>query len=208
MGWTSYHATHYTKQGNVDRKRECDAYWLEGLNAGHFAVIKSAMIGATYYAAIQALTRRTGHNDEREPIPDAERETFAVIFRTSVDQKDYYNFAYKDMDESMFPEANCPISILECLSETDNETAKDWRRACLENAEKAKEHRKSRNKLHDLGLFAWISFTADRDYANGAIPAGKTITLQKRCRGSKTYWTDGHYRWPSKFIPADFTVVQ
>ena len=55
MGWTSYHAQYYTKSGRVDRKRECDAYWLEGLNAGHFAVVKSSMVGATYYAAIRPL---------------------------------------------------------------------------------------------------------------------------------------------------------
>ena len=57
MGWTSYHAQYYTKSGRVDRKRECDAYWLEGLNAGHFAVVKSSMVGATYYAAIRPLLR-------------------------------------------------------------------------------------------------------------------------------------------------------
>lgn len=208
MGWTSYHATYYTKQGRVDRKRECDAYWLEGLNAGHFSVVKSSMVGATYYAAIKPLLRRTGHNDEFEPIPEEEQEVYAVIFLTTTDQRDYYNFAYKDMDETMGPVANCPVSVLDCLSKTDNETAKAWRRACLENAEKTKRYHRSRRKLRNLALLTWISFTADQNYANGKIPAGKTITLQKRCRGSKTYWTDGCYRWPSKFIPADFTVVR
>ena len=28
MGWTSYNATHYNKHGQIDRKAECDAYWL------------------------------------------------------------------------------------------------------------------------------------------------------------------------------------
>ena len=37
MGWTSQHADYY-KKGTIDRKRECDAYWEEGLNKGHFKI--------------------------------------------------------------------------------------------------------------------------------------------------------------------------
>lgn len=44
MGWTSYHATYY-KNGKVDRKAECDAYFMEGLNTGWYRVIKSHWSG-------------------------------------------------------------------------------------------------------------------------------------------------------------------
>ena len=48
MGWTSYHATHYSKTGTIDRKAECDGYFMEGLNRGHYRVEKSAMVGSVY----------------------------------------------------------------------------------------------------------------------------------------------------------------
>lgn len=56
MGWTSYHATHY-KKGTVDRKAECDAYFMEGLNAGYYRIIKSVLVGSVYYAAVENLKR-------------------------------------------------------------------------------------------------------------------------------------------------------
>lgn len=43
MGWTGYMPTHLKKGGIVDRKAECDAYFMEGPNRGNFQVLKSAM---------------------------------------------------------------------------------------------------------------------------------------------------------------------
>lgn len=209
MGWTSYHANYYDKRGRIDRKRECDAYWLEGLNAGHFTVVKSAMVGSTYYAAIRPLMRRTGKDDTFEPIPEKERKTFAVVFLTSANNKTYYNFSYKDMDESMIPAANeCPVGILRCLSDTENTNELTWRKGCMEQAEAANKRRKSRKILNELPAFSWIRFQADDDYGGGTIHKGDTIMLQKRSIGSRTIWCDGHYRWPMKLIPDDFTVVE
>ena len=99
MGWTSYHATHYSKTGTIDRKAECDGYFMEGLNRGHYRVEKSAMVGSVYYAAVTSLKKYVG-NDQYEDLPENEQFTFAVVFLTIVDMKDYYNFSYKDMDES------------------------------------------------------------------------------------------------------------
>ena len=56
MGWTEYRAS-YFKSGKVDRKAECDAYFLEGHNRGHFDVLKSVVIGSVYYAAIKNRMR-------------------------------------------------------------------------------------------------------------------------------------------------------
>lgn len=131
MGWTSYHAGYY-KNGKVDRKAECDAYWEEGLNRGHFKVEKSAMVGSVYYAAITSLLKRKSDNEYVE-IPENERETFAVVFLTSVNNNDYYNFSYKDMDESCGPcESKCPISILKLLSPIESQWANEWRKRCEE----------------------------------------------------------------------------
>ena len=55
MGWTEYIATHITPKGQIDRKKECDAYFLEGLNRGFYEVVKSRMVGSVYYAAVTPL---------------------------------------------------------------------------------------------------------------------------------------------------------
>ena len=104
MGWTSYHANYYKKNGEIDRKAECDAYWQEGLKRGHFKVLRSSMVGSTYYAAVKPLLRRTrdGH-DTYEPIPEEEQNVFGAVFLTAIDMHDFFNFAYKDMNETYGP---------------------------------------------------------------------------------------------------------
>lgn len=81
MGWTSQNATYY-KNGKVDRKMESDAYFLDGLNRGYYEVVKSAMVGSTYYAAVRALKRysesRNAHGEKVvENIPEEKKRTFA-----------------------------------------------------------------------------------------------------------------------------------
>lgn len=145
MGWTSYRATNY-KNGKIDRKAECDAYFLEGLNRGHFDVLKSSMVGSTYYAAVKPLKKSNGKDENGNYIyvdmPENEQFVFAVVFLTSTNQKDYYNFSYKDMCESMGPyECDCPKSILDLLSPTDNENANEWRKVCYENYANKKKYK-------------------------------------------------------------------
>lgn len=157
MGWTSYHATHYDNRGRVDRKAECDAYFTEGLSAGWYKIEKSALVGTTYYAAIRPLLRyksvkpRVG--DETEPIPKSEQRVFAVVFLTSTNAKDYYNFSYKDMDETMAPGPDdCPLSILNLLSPTDYEYANAWRDRCRVKAARKKAERSDPNSLDNLPI--------------------------------------------------------
>lgn len=59
MGWTSYEATYFKKNGDIDRKAECDAYFMRD-NAGHYKVLKSSMKGTVYYAAVTTLTKYIG----------------------------------------------------------------------------------------------------------------------------------------------------
>jgi hypothetical protein len=143
MGWTSYHASYY-KNCKIDRKAECDAYFMEGLNSGAFKIEKSAMIGSTYYAAVRALTKSVkDENGEytRVAIPENEQEVFGVVILTKTDNKDWFNFCYKEMTEDMGPyESKCPVSIIKLLSKTDNENAKAWRQRCIENATKKADH--------------------------------------------------------------------
>ena len=119
MGWTSYHVS-----GKIDKREECRK------NIGDsFPVLKDAMRGNTYYAAV-----KNGN-------PDSEHygEVFGLVIKTSVDNKDYFNFAYKMIEDNMGPcEVDCPKAILDLLTPTDNKCANDWRERCYNNIEQKK----------------------------------------------------------------------
>lgn len=204
MGWTSYHATHYKKNGTIDRKAECDAYFMDGLNAGHYRVVKSALVGSVYYAAIETLKKY----GERQPdgsrpyvdIPETERETWAAVFLTSTDSRDYFNFSYKDMSEDMGPcEIDCPASILSLLSPTNSEYALAWRERCRENIEKKKDP----HALKNLPVGSVITFVRFD---------GKHIELVKHPAAyqfKRPFWYNGENNsyMPANRIPANYEVV-
>ena len=137
MGWTSYNASFY-KNGSIDRKAECDSYWSG--NNDQYTVLKSAMVGSTYYAAIR-VNKKPVRDEEGHIVKDAsgnwimqevqDPAVFAAVFLTSTNMKDYYNFSYKDMDEAVLPGCyDCPAGILKLLTPTDNELALEWRAMC------------------------------------------------------------------------------
>ena len=79
MGWTSYRAQYY-KNGTIDRKAECDAYWQEGLNKGHYKVVCSSMVGSVYYGAIQSLKKEVKNISNTfyyVDLPENEKYIFA-----------------------------------------------------------------------------------------------------------------------------------
>lgn len=120
MGWTSYHAKFY-KNGKIDRKKEVES----NLNLDIYEVLKSSMVGSTYYAAVK--NKQNG-------------KVFAVITMTIVNMKDYYNFSYKIMDETYGVGLyDCPKSILDLLTPTDNEYAIQWRNKCRVRIENRKK---------------------------------------------------------------------
>lgn len=178
MGWTSYHASNYNKQYKVDVKKECDALFGDD-------VVKSAMVGSTYYAAIKGKG-----NDN---------SVFAVVVLTHVDNNDYYNFSYKDIGETSGPsERKCPVSIIKLLSPTDSEWANNWRADCLRYA----ENKKSPNSISKLPVGARIKFKwIDGD-----------IVLIKRAPAyqfKNNWWQiEGDNRYFGiKQIPADYEVL-
>ena len=179
MGWTSYHAEHY-KNGRIDRKAECDAYFLEGLNRGHYAVVKSALVGTTYYAAVKPLKKYVGKDENGhciyEDLPEKEQRVFGAIFLTSTDMKSYYNFSYKDMDESCGPCHNdCPKGILDLLSPTENEYANEWRKACYKSYEEKKKYKTI--SLSRLPVGSVINVTMPVDTM--LYKKGDVVTLHK-----------------------------
>lgn len=197
MGWTSYHAEHY-RNGKIDRKAECDAYFMEGLNAGYFRVEKSAMIGSTYYAAVTPLISNDGK------IPEADRWTYAVVFLTSTDMKEYYNFSYKDMDETMMPYCfDCPRSILALLSPTENKYALEWREKCREKRREKAEAKKSGNSLANLPVGAVIEF---EDF-NGTTR--QYVKHSPAYQFKTPFWFDPalHQYLPRTRIPENYRIV-
>lgn len=153
MGWTYGHATRYKANGKVDFKAECDALLQDDI----YEIVRSQMVGSVYYAAVRTTKRRVVDPDGnfikdaqgnyvREDVPFWEQEIWAAIFKTGSDGP-YWNFGYKDMDETVGPcECDCPKSILDLLTPTDNEIANMWRERCYRRLED-KKHKRSFNDL-------------------------------------------------------------
>lgn len=194
MGWTSQRATFY-KNGTVDRKAEMDNYYKEEDSVNkkyHYRTLKSAMVGSTYYAAIERTNNET-----------QEKEVFAIICLTSVNMDDYYNFSYKDMDETMGPnERKCPIGILNLLTPTNYQWANEWREDC-------RKYHARKNELVKLDRHGKkggkIGFTPAYNLASGH-KAGEEIILHREeiyycySKKSRGYWTEGRYKYPKSLL--------
>lgn len=89
MGWDYTHATHYTRTGAIDRKAEIDELYTWQNDTRKAEVVRSAMVGSTYYAAIKITELSTG-----------ETETAAAVALTHTNSRDYFNFGVKTMGES------------------------------------------------------------------------------------------------------------
>ena len=199
MGWTSYHAKHYTEAyydskhsyQAVDVKKELDEEVFkeeDSLDGSiHYKTLKSAMFGSTYYAAIEKTIKATN-----------ERQVFAVVCLTSFNTKDYHNFSFKDMDETMEPyKYDCPISILKLLTPTDNPSANRWREKCRIQHE--------RKKI--LSLHLPLIMTAKHPFINGTRPGDKIKLHWHSWPGGRGYYTDGIYSYKRSTILAnDFEV--
>ena len=176
MGWTSYEATYFKKNGDIDRKAECDAYFMRD-NAGHYKVLKSRMKGTVYYAAVTTLTKYIGKDENGksmyESIPEDKQEVWAAVFLTRTEEGRYFH--YKDQDETAGPcEDHCPKCILDLLSNTDHELALDWRKRCRKNIQKSNKL----SKLDRLKNGSVIRFPSILSFTNG-INVGDEMTLTK-----------------------------
>ena len=173
MGWTEYHATHY-KNGKVDRKAELDAMYNWEDENRKVEVLKSSMVGSTYYAAVKSCNKANGYE-----------RVGAAVCLTSTNQKDYYNFAYKDMDETCGPyKYDCPKGILDLLSPTDNEYALEWRKQCYDSIAK-KKNPNSLGKL-PVGTIIKVVMPFNTKY----FREGQEVRLQKR-----TKWGSNRTEW-------------
>lgn len=190
MGWTSYMATHY-KNGKVDRKAEMDERWTQTESDGfpELNVLKSRMVGSVYYAAIEVK-----RNGIRERV-------FGQVALTSTKWNDGMNFGYKDMDESMGSYCyDCPASVLNMLTGTDNEYALEWRRKCREKLEKRKRH----ETKDTLPIGSVIEFERCD---------GRRVVLEKmnpEFQFKRPWWfqEDNNTYVSLKDIPENFTIIR
>ena len=188
MGWTGTHATYY-KNGRVDRKAECDHLLTFSNEKVNSKVLKSSMVGSTYYAAV-------------EQIRNGNREVFGAVFLTSgMDRRDpYFNFHYKDMSEDACPFSyQCPESILKLLSPTTSEGALEWRKKCYEYHDK----RKNKKTIGTLPVGTKIKFkrwNGDEVIIQKMAPAYQF----KRCWW---YIPETNKYLSAKYIPDIFEIV-
>lgn len=188
MGWTGQSAKFY-KNGKIDRKAECD-HILNGENETTlWEVLKSSMRGSTYYAAVKMTDKETG-----------KFEIFAAVFLTSINNRDYFNFNYKDMDETCGPyECDCPKGILDLLTETDSEYAIKWRKRCREKLER----KTPGQKLSKLPIGTTIEINWNGEPVR--------LTKMQPCHQFKTPWwynADNGKYMPKKWLSnINFTVI-
>lgn len=173
MGWTEYHASYY-KNGKVNRKAEMDNMFNWEDENRKCEVLKSSMVGSTYYAAVKSLNKTNGYEC-----------VWAAICLTNTNMREYFNFAYKDMDETCGPyKYDCPKGILDLLSPTENKYALEWRKQCYENLAK-KKNPNGFGKL-PVGSVVKVIMPFDTKY----FGKGQEVRLQKQRRfgSNRTQW--------------------
>ena len=188
MGWIFYDSIHLKPNGSVDRKKEMDS----GFDNGHM-VVKSAMVGSVYYAAIKK---------------ESTNDVYGFVALTSSDKKGSgFNFGYKDMDETCGPyEYKCPLSILNILTETDNEYAQGWRAKCR----KYHEDRKSPNHFRSLPFRAKVIWTVPHGNFSGYRKGDRVELIKSKSRGEHAYWYSLGDRWrinPKYVDMDDYEIV-
>ena len=191
MGWTFYDADVMTR-GKRDNKKikaildkQCTWEWEGGSNKP----LKSSLVGNTYYAAVEQL------------LSDGTRKVWAAVTRISLNGEDGFRFGYKDMEESMNPfYYDCPIGILNLLTETNSGFANEWRAGVRAYHEKQKEKR-SKPSLGKLPLGTEIEFTI-KD--KGTFRAKKILYWKYK----RPVWAGMGWRFPTSVIPDDWKIVE
>ena len=187
MGWTSYHLERDYATGKLDKKGELDRVYTWEYENKKVHVLKSMMVGNTYYAAVKTENLLTG-----------ESEVWAGVAYVRIDPWEYNNFFYKDMDETVFPEAKCPKTILDMLTPTKYETAIEWRQACR----KYLEEKKNKVSLSDLPIGTVIEFKLGGELRKAIKmqPSHQFKRAWWKCVGENKYFKRNH-------IPKEFTVI-
>lgn len=128
MGWLTMSRDamggHKTAKAYLDAQFTYAREQPDGSQRGLTVLASSCPGNRVYYAAVQEVHDGKGG------------EIFAVVCLVLWNPRSATaeHFGYKDMTENMGPcEAQCPATILDLLTPTDNEHALDWRGRCREN---------------------------------------------------------------------------
>ena len=114
MGWINEMDFSGKYVSTKNRKEYIDKLWN---NDKKFQVLKSSMVGTTYYAAVAEL-------DQQQEV----KQVFATTALTSYEDRE---FSYKEMNEHAIPVCcDCPVGILKLLTPTDDQNANQWRKNC------------------------------------------------------------------------------
>lgn len=155
MGWITYHR----EPGQTDREHFQEQFGAD------LEIIDCTTVKNVFYAATRS---KRG-------------EVFAMVIliqRT----RGYYNFGYKDMEESMGPCAyDCPDRILDLLTPTDSKYAIEWRETCRRTNAAKKEARTQTTKVKDgttIRLAAPLNFQGNL----------KAQEFRLRVNGRRRWW--------------------
>ena len=125
-------------------------------------------------------------------------EVVALVCLVEFVQDSYYNLGYKSMDENMGPcYYNCPTRILEILTPTQNEYAREWREACWQR------HQERAAKKVANG--DQVRFAHPITFTNGYF--GDTFTVVKRGRKVRFRARHGLYKI-SNWRDRDFQIIR
>lgn len=125
MGWSTYHRP----AGQTDREH------FQGEVRDGLTIIDSSTVKNVFYAACRE---------------DQTGQIFALVYLIQRTPRDYYNFGVKAMDETVGPcYYDCPARILDLLTPTDSEYAKEWRAKCREGIAFKTEKRAAAPKVTD-----------------------------------------------------------
>jgi len=175
MGAVGYHVP-----ANQTRKQSAVEYLTKDCNTTvHYASAKGNVVYIAY---------------STETEPDV---VSAVVCLTWANNRDYYNFTIKLVDENMGPnDCDAPGRLLAMLTPTDNDYANEWRKDCRNLIDR----RRATNKVKagtTIRLTESLSFSdgVDRD----------TFTYVK---GSKFRSADGYTVTVRRWRDRPFTIVE
>lgn len=194
MGWSSYPINlcdnYVNNKGEFDRKAFLDHEWNAQTDEAQWKVLKSSLVGSTWYAAIEHTIFCT-----------EETTVFAMVVITSIEHGEFW---YKELSEDMGPyHYDCPVGILKLLSPTKSEYALEWRKNC-ELMRMAKNQRATFFKLANVGMRK-IKYILPKDLSDG-YHKGEIVWLSKyrqwnkRTKKETWVWSDGMLRWPKTLI--------
>lgn len=196
MGWTSVYVgeLEYNKNTKTyNRKEFLDRSYTCENDEYKWEVLKSAMIGTTWYGACRRTNLKTG-----------ESVVYGETILTAIDNMEFF---WKEVSEDMGPYTiECPVGILNLLSPTDSPYAQQWR-------EKCRAYQKRKNYMSSLWKKAqnntqtqYLEFTLPYDFGtkDAGYSQGDKVYLRygkHMIRGKlMNCWTDGLYRFKKKDI--------